>query len=173
MHTSTSTSGLDLSSQNLHVCFLVCPACWRAWLGARCLLRSWEPPPSGKWSRKAGSGCTSGLCWSRKKVLEHRLLNVPLGKFLPLSGLRFLCEAPALYLRLRSLIPSHRCIDLCLGWLREASGSGQAVSGWREGCCWGNQALSRVRALDPLGNLQLWLSLILGLDIEELLCPHP
>lgn len=84
-----------------------------------------------------------------QKVLEHRLLNVPLGKFLPLSGPRFLCEAPALHLRLRSLIPSHRCIDLCLGWLREASGSGQAVSGWREGCCWGNQALSRVRALDP------------------------
>lgn len=22
-------SGLDLSSQNLHVCFLVCPKCWR------------------------------------------------------------------------------------------------------------------------------------------------
>lgn len=63
---------------SLQVCFLVCPASWEVWLGARCLLRSLEasssfpPAPPRKvgeaeaaW-RASAPGCTSGLCQDRQ-----------------------------------------------------------------------------------------------------------
>lgn len=86
-------------------------------------------PPS-KWRVKGGFGCTSGLL--EQKVLEHGLLGVPLAEVLPLCGPGFLCAVPVLHLRFRLLSPSqasHRCVDLCVGWLREASGPGHAVGG--------------------------------------------
>lgn len=144
-----------------------------AWPGARFLLRSRKPPPLGRWRRRGGSGCPSGLL--EQKVLGHGLLNVPLGKVFIFSGLGFLSEVPALHLRLRLLSPSHRCVDECLWWPREASGSGQAVGGWREWCCWGNQAV--IRSESPgsgwgicscVPDSQPW-----AWDLEELMCPIP
>lgn len=82
-----STGGLDLSSQNLHVCFLVCPACCGAWLGPRC-----PQILAGSSLRQVEEqGRLSLHLWTvlEQKVLEHRLLSVPLGKILHSPGLCF------------------------------------------------------------------------------------
>lgn len=67
------------------------------------------------------------------------------------------CRAPPL--------ASHGCVDLCLGWLGEASSAGHAVGG----LLLGNQALSRARALDLAGEFAaMALTRSLGAwDLEE------
>lgn len=120
--------------------------------------------PSSRRRVQGGLGGTSGLL--AQKVLEHGLLSVPFAEVLPLSGPGFLCEVPVLHLRFRVLSPSPSKPQVC----RPVSGVAQrGLRRWpccgrvKGGVLLGNQALSRVRALDLAGEFAaMALTLSLG-----------